>query len=103
MSLSVPCQIFKALDRCEPPRKRDEVYVDLLSVELCLECTEPECFGGKGADSSGYYGPPRCAYEAVVMGRSAPRSHRGREQRQTVTLPGPDPDGVMRTWKCEVG
>ena len=40
---AVPCQIFKALDRCEPPRKRDEVYVDLLSVDICLVCTERDC------------------------------------------------------------
>ena len=92
---AVPCEVCRSPSI---PNKRDEVWVDPLSVELCLGCTEPECHGAKGAESGGYYGPPRCAYEAAVMARREAVA-----QTVTVTLPGPDPEGVMRTWECEVG
>ena len=92
MTLSIPCRQFQGRTRTDT----NDVYVDPLSVALCLDCTESDCRGAKGADTSSYYGPPRCAYEAAVIGR------RGRATR-TVTLPGPDPDGRMRTWECEVG
>lgn len=91
---AVPCQMCKS--SIPDTRKRDEVYVDPLSVELCLDCTEPECFGAKGADRGGYNGPPRCAYEAAVEARK-------KAAARVVTLPGPDPEGIMRTWECEVG
>ena len=92
---AVPCRQFKGISTPDI-HLRDEVYVDALSVELCLYCTEEDCHGARAAHTSSYYGPPRCPYEAAVMGR------RGKTTR-TVMLPGPDPEGVMRTWKCEVG
>jgi len=93
---AVPCQMCKS--PTIPNTRKHEVWVDPLSVELCLECTVPveQCHGAKGAESGGYYGPPRCAYEAAVMARR-------KAMARVVTLPGPDPDGVMRTWECEVG
>ena len=94
MTLSVPCTLFNGKP-APRKKKRDEVYVDPLSVELCLECTLPECYGAKGV-KGGYHGPPRCPYEAAVMERKVPKT-------RVVTLPGPGPDGVMREWECEVG
>ena len=95
MTFAIPCRQFRGISR-PSQKKLDEVYIDPLSVELCLDCPLPECHGAKAAGTNGYYGKPRCAYEAAVMGR------RGKPTR-TVRLPGPRPDGVMRTWECEVG
>jgi len=100
MTLSVPCRQCKAVSRPDT-NKRDEVYVDPLSVELCLDCTEPECRGAKGADTGGYYGPPRCAYEAAAMARRGAMD--ADTERRRVKMSPPDPNGVMRTWECEVG
>ena len=95
MTDSIPCTLFKG--KPQRRKKRDEVRVDPLSVELCLGCTLPveECYGALAATGSGYHGPPRCPYEAAVMERKAAKT-------RVVTLPGPRPDGVMREWECEV-
>jgi len=94
---AVPCHRFTGRPR--PPKdKRDEVYIDMLSVEICLKCTLPECPGGKAANGNGYTGPPRCPYEEAVMERKAQH-----QAKQVVTLPSPRPDGAMREWECEVG
>ena len=95
---AIPCQVCKSPSI---PNKRDEVWVDPLSVELCLGCTEPECHGAKGAESGGYCGPPRCAYEAAVMARRNVTA--GVTKRRRVKIPPPRPDGKLVWWECEVG
>ena len=86
------CQQFPNLNKPKK-KKRDEVRVDPLSVKLCLSCPLPveEC---RGAPSShiGHARPCRCPYEKAIAER---RLH-------VVRLPGPGPDGVMKTWECEV-
>jgi len=94
MTLSIPCRQFNGISKPDTS-KRDEVYIDPVSVELCQVCTEPDCDGAKAADRGGYSGPPRCAYEAAVMGRRNVTA-------RVVTLPGPRPDGAMRQWACEL-
>ena len=84
------CQQFPSLNK--PKKKRDEVRVDPLSVELCLSCTLPveKC---RGAPSThiGAARPCHCAYEKAIAAR-----------RQIIELPGPGPDGSLRRWKCRV-
>ena len=59
-----------------------DVYIDMLSVQICPSCPFDECY------------PTRCDCP-LRMAREA-------QKKQVVTLPGPRPDGVMRTWKVEV-
>ena len=89
----IPCQRFTD-QRPQVRDKQDEVYVDQLSVDICLNCTLPECHGAKAADRSGHSRPPRCPYEAAIMERKKPRVY---------VLPPPRPDGAMVAWECEVG
>jgi len=97
---AVACHLFNGISTPDT-HKRDEVWVDPLSVELCLGCTEPECHGAKGAESGGYCGPPRCAYEAAVMARRNVTA--GVTKRRRVKIPPPRPDGKLVWWECEVG
>jgi len=93
--MSVQCQQFPNLDKPRK-KKRDEVRVDMLSVELCLSCPLPveECRGAPSAHLSYDNRPIRCAYEQAIAERNmGPRM---------IELPAPRPDGVMRTWKVEV-
>ena len=89
---AIPCRQFNGISTPDTD-KRLGVYVDPLSVELCLDCPLPveEC---RGAPSShiGHARPCRCPYEKAIAER---RLH-------VVRLPGPGPDGVMKTWECEV-
>ena len=43
---TIPCQQFKGINKPRK-KKRDEVRVDPLSIELCLDCTLPveQCRG----------------------------------------------------------
>ena len=100
MTLSIPCRQFNGISTPDTD-KRNGVYVDPLSVELCLDCPLPDCHGAKATGMNGYRGPPRCAYEAAVMGRRNVTP--AVTKRYRVKLPGPDPNGVMRAWECEVG
>ena len=80
----------------KPPKKRDDVYVDPLSIQHCLTCTLPveECRGAPSVRGKRINRQATCPYEQAVAEA---------QTKCLVTLPGPRPDGVMRTWKCEVG
>ena len=95
---AIPCRQFKGTGSYKSPKKRDEVYVDPVSVELCLDCPLPmdECRGAPRAHSLStvYKRPTECPYEQAIAARKC--------KPRTVTLPGPGPDGTMRAWKCEV-
>ena len=86
------CQQFPNFKKKK--RKRDEVRVDPLSVELCLSCTLPieKCRGAPSSHIS-QTRPCHCPYEKAIAKR---------RQKCIVELPGPGPDGQMRMWKCEV-
>ena len=61
-----------------------DVYIDMLSVEICPDCPFDECY------------PTRCDCP-LRMAREAQH-----QKPWVVTLPGPRPDGVMRKWKVEM-